>query len=127
MEQNESKPVIDFMSYITERTINFTGREWVFQAINDWLADPDGSRFFLLTGEPGAGKTAIASRLCQFAQGSVPSPEGLTSLTPNFLSAIHFCSGRDSRWNNPHVFAESLALQLAEHYPVYAKALAEKS
>ena len=127
MEQNESKPVIDFTSYITERTINFTGREWVFQAINEWLADPDGSRFFLLRGEPGSGKTAISARLSQFAEGTVAPPDGLAHLHSDFLSAFHFCSARDSRWINPRVFAESLALQLAKRYPVYAKALAEKS
>ena len=127
MEQNESKPVIDFTSYIAERTINFTGREWVFQAINEWLADPDGSRFVLLKGEPGSGKTAISARLTQFSQGIVSPPDGIAYLHPHFLSAFHFCSARDSRWINPHVFAESLALQLAERYPVYARALAEKS
>jgi hypothetical protein len=127
MEQNESKPVIDFTSYITERTIDFTGRAWVFQAINKWLADPHGSRFLLLKGEPGSGKTAISARLSQFAQGTVSPPDGLAHLHPNFLSAFHFCSARDNRWINPRVFAESLAMQLAERYPVYAKALAEKS
>ncbi len=127
MTMNLGKPVIDFTSYIAERTINFTGREWVFQAINNWLADPNGSRFFLLIGEPGSGKTAISARLSQFTEGSVSPPAGLAYLHSNFLSAFHFCSARDSRWINPRVFAESLALQLAERYPVYAKALAEKS
>src|SRR5438552_2036040 len=123
MEQNESKPVIDFSDYITERTINFTSREWVFQAINDWLADPDGSHFFLLRGEPGSGKTAISARLSQFAEGTVSPPDGLAHLNPNFLSAFHFCSARDNRWISPRVFAESLAMQLAKRYTVYAKAL----
>ncbi len=121
------KPVIDFTSYITDRTTDFTGRAWVFQAVNDWLAKPDGSRYFLLTGEPGSGKTAIASRLSQFSQGLVPPPAGTSHLTPHFLSTVHFCSARDGRWINPYTFTESLALQLAEHYPAYAKALAEKS
>lgn len=125
MVQKDS--AIDYTSYISERTTNFTGREWVFQAVNDWLADPDGSRFFLLTGEPGCGKTAIAARLAQFSQGTISPPDDLTHLTHNFLSVIHFCSARDSRWINPHVFAESLAMQLAARYPTYAKALAEKS
>jgi hypothetical protein len=127
MVQNEGKPVIDFTSYIAERTFNFTGREWVFQAINEWLADPAGARFFLLKGEPGSGKTAISARLSQFAEGTVSPPDGLVYLHPDFLSALHFCSARDSRWISPRVFTESLALQLANSYPVYAKALAEKS
>jgi tetratricopeptide (TPR) repeat protein len=119
--------LIDFGSYITDHTRDFTSREWVFKAINDWLASVDGSRSFLLTGKPGSGKTAIVSRLSQFTQGTVLPPDGLTHLAPDFLSAMHFCSARDSRWINPHVFAESLAMQLARRYPTYAKALAEKS
>lgn len=125
--QSATKPVIDFSSYIAERTIDFTGREWVFQRINEWLAYPGGSRYFLLTGEPGSGKTAIASRLSQFSRSSVPSPAGAKRLTPGFISALHFCSARDSRWINPYTFTESLAMQLAEHYPVFAQALVEKS
>ena len=127
MAWNTRKPVIDFTSYITDRTTDFTGRAWVFQAVNDWLAKPDGTRYFLLTGEPGSGKTAISSRLSQFSQGSIPPSAGTKHLTPHFLSAIHFCSSRDSRWINPYTFTESLAMQFAEHYPAYAKALAEKS
>src|SRR5437763_806402 len=122
MGQDNTRAIINFTNYIVESTRNFTGREWVFQAINDWLADPDNSRFFLLIGEPGSGKTAIASRLVQLTQGAVSPPAGLNHLTPDFLSAQHFCSARDSRWINPRAFAESLALQLAKRYPVYAKA-----
>src|SRR5947209_6859824 len=117
MRQSNTRAVVDFTGYIIESTHNFTGREWVFQAINDWLASPNGSRYFFLTGEPGSGKTAIACRLAQISQGAVTPSAGLTCLTPHFLSALHFCSARDSRWVNPYVFAESLALQLAGRYP----------
>jgi len=127
MTQAMRKPVIDFTSYIVERADHFTGREWLFQDINAWLADPQGERFFLVKGEPGSGKTAISARLSQFAEDTVSPPDGLAHLTSNFLSALHFCSARDSRWIHPRVFAESLAMQLAERYPAYAKALAEKS
>src|SRR5690242_9368113 len=125
MVLHSDRSPIDFTNYIAERTTNFVGREWVFQAINDWLADPDGSRFFLLTGEPGSGKTALASRLAQFSRGEVTAPAGLKYLVPHFLSALHFCSARDSYWINPHTFAEFLAMQLAASYPTLAKILAE--
>jgi hypothetical protein len=36
---------IDFTDYIADRTTNFTGREWVFEAIQNWLADPKVSAF----------------------------------------------------------------------------------
>ncbi len=38
----------------------FTGREWIFEEINRWLQQ-DNERFFILTGEPEVGKSAIAS------------------------------------------------------------------
>ncbi len=127
MAQKNSRASINFTSYITERTEYFVGREWAFKVIDDWLADPDAPRYFIIIGEPGIGKTAMASRLAQISQGAVAAPAGLTQLTADFLSALHFCSARGSRWIDPYVFAESLALQLAECYPAYAKALAEKS
>jgi tetratricopeptide (TPR) repeat protein len=113
---------LDFSTYVLDRTCDFTGREWVFKAINDWLADRDGSRFFLLKGEPGSGKTAISARLSQFSQG-LPPPNGLSYLTRGYLSAIHFCSARDTTWIDPLVFAGSLATQLANRYPAYLKLL----
>src|SRR6266571_2045515 len=67
MEEKVTQPVIDFTTYVDESTHNFTGREWVFKKIDAWLADPQAGRFFLLTGKPGSGKTAIAGRLSRFA------------------------------------------------------------
>ena len=110
---------IDFSNYIADRTLNFTGRGWVFEKIQEWLADPKGDRFFLLTGEPGSGKTAIAARLTQFAQGAETYP----GLGGGFLHAVHFCSARDSVWTDPKEFARSLALQLAQSIPEFALAL----
>ena len=122
MKQGDIKTVIDFTEYISERTRDFTGREWVFTAINGWLTKPGGSRFFLLTGEPGSGKTAIAGWLHQFAYSKVAPPDGLLRLTPGFLNAVHFCSARDSNWVDPRTFSRSIALQLAK-IPEYAHAL----
>ncbi|MBD2066057.1 hypothetical protein H6F93_00635, partial [Leptolyngbya sp. FACHB-671] len=110
---------IDFSAYIADRTTNFTGREWVFEAIQNWLTDPKGERFFLLTGEPGSGKTAITARLTQFAQGEVSYP----GFDGGFLHAVHFCSARDSVWTDPKNFVRSIALQLAQSIPEFGLAL----
>jgi hypothetical protein len=118
--------MIDFSNYIAERTQAFTGRRWVFEAINAWL-DDDTSRDFLLTGGPGSGKSAIAARLAQFAEGTAPPPPSCPHFQSGFLSAVHFCSARDQRWINPLAFAESIAHQLAQRYPTFARALAETS
>ncbi len=40
MFHNANKPGIDFADYINERVDHFTGRHWVFKAIDNWLADP---------------------------------------------------------------------------------------
>jgi type II secretory pathway predicted ATPase ExeA len=123
MGRSETKPILDFTHYLAERTRDFTGREWVFRAINDWLGDADGSRVFMLTGEPGSGKTAIAGRLTQFSQSVVSPPEGLDRLAPSFLSAVHFCSARDRYWIDPFTFAGSIATQLANRFATYRRAI----
>ena len=65
MVQKDTTTIIDFSDYIGDRTRDFTGREWVFAEIEGWLARPDAPRFFIITGEPGIGKTAIAARVTQ--------------------------------------------------------------
>ena len=103
---------LDFTSYLAERTDDFTGREWLFDAVAAWYADPGSERCFLLTGEPGAGKTAAAAYLAS---------------TANFLDAVHFCSAHDRRWINPRTFAESVSRQVAARHPAFAAALASRS
>lgn len=118
-------PILDFGAYVAERTRFFAGREWVFEKINQWLAAGAGSRFFLLTGKVGSGKTAIAARLKQFSDGAATPPPALGNVGPGFLSAAHFCSARDASWIDPLNFARSVALQLAARHQQVAKALAE--
>jgi hypothetical protein len=50
---------IAFDSDIAKLTENFKGRQWVFDEIDRWLTERE-ERFFILTGEPGVGKSAIA-------------------------------------------------------------------
>jgi hypothetical protein len=120
-------PVIDFSSHIADRAKDFTGRIWVLEAIHDWMSKKDASRYFLLTGDPGSGKSAVAARLCQFSLGETPPPDGFPALVLKSLSAFHFCSARSGRWIDPSIFAESLAIQLSSRYPEFAQVLAEKS
>lgn len=87
----------DFSDFIAERTHDFTGREWVFDEIERWLDNPEGPTFFVITGEPGIGKSAIAARLTQACDN---------------LAAYHFCIARDATTIDPTLFARSLSLQL---------------
>ncbi len=100
--------VLDFGHEIDRLVEGFTGREWVFQAIDDWLRDRD-ERFLLLTGEPGIGKSALAARLTQVRDDVV---------------AFNFCTAGRSASSNPSAVIRSLAAQLGAHLPGYGIALA---
>lgn len=53
---------IGFESLIADKTRGFVGRRFVFDAIDDFLAEsPSG--YFLVLGEPGIGKTAILAEV----------------------------------------------------------------
>ncbi len=96
----------------------FTGREWVLDAVSAWLAGGEG-RHFLLTGEPGSGKSAIARHLAALSGGAAPAHPGLG---PGCLAAAHFCSARDGTSVEPRSFCRQVAEQLAA-LPGYPQAL----
>jgi tetratricopeptide (TPR) repeat protein len=102
---------LDFTDYVNSRIQNFTGRKWVFEKIHDWLSDPNGSRYFLLTGEPGSGKTAIVGQVYQHRLNQQAISKNLIA---NFPNAAHFCSASRSTWVDPKNFSESIALQLSQ-------------
>lgn len=109
-------------SGIMERAEHFAGRTWVFSELDGWLAKDPGGRYFLITGEPGSGKSAIAARILEFSEGK-STPNGYAHLGPRSLGAAHFCSARDANSIDPRSFANSLALQLSARSQAYAQAL----
>ncbi len=99
---------IDFSRDIERLTRDFVGREWIFRELDNWLSC-GAERFFILSGEPGVGKSAIAARLTQIR---------------NDIAAYHFCiAGRNSTVT-PGIALRSWAAQLSEHLPNYGVALA---
>lgn len=101
---------LDFKAEIAEHIPHFTGREWVFGKINKWLFDPRAPRIFWILGDPGSGKTAIASYLCH------KRPE---------VKALHLCRFKHDDKSDPRRCVMSLAYQLSTQFQNYQKRLTE--
>jgi hypothetical protein len=94
-------------SNIQQLTEGFTGRSHVLSKIDDWLQQKD-QRFFVLSGEPGVGKSAIAAHLIQ---------------TRTDIFAHHFCQLGVEETVNPSRVLRSLKAQLTHAFPYYSEAL----
>jgi len=56
--------VREFKALVDERTRSFVGRDFIFNAINELLSDPEfPSGYIVIQGEPGIGKTALLGQL----------------------------------------------------------------
>ena len=118
----------------------FIGRTWLLPVLVDWLENQCSERIFLLTGEPGSGKSMISAWL----SSGVPAPVGvidtallghlsLTSqLGENYSSmwnrlrapllAAHFCQSTGGN-SSPRSTAESISKQIALALPAFDQAL----
>src|SRR5215217_4975640 len=123
----EVRPIVDLGPYISGKTADFVERGAVFKVLDDWMAESDPSRFFIISGPPGSGKTAIAARLFQISQGEAAPPEGVSYIKSGFLDAVHFCLMNDFRSISPFYFIESVTLQLAARHHGYAEALVKEA
>ena len=100
---------LEFSADVAKHVARFTGREWLLNDLNAWLADSGASRVFWITGGPGAGKTALAAYLCHTRSEAV---------------AFHFCQyGHDDK-SDPRRCLMSLAYQLGSQIPEYQERLA---
>ena len=97
---------LDFSYEVARYDEHFTGRAWLEAELDAWLAHGKG-RVFVIVGEPGLGKSAIAAHLTQRED----------------VAAAHFCSSGDSRTLDPQEFVASVASLLAQRLPPFAEAL----
>lgn len=95
---------LDFSSDIKYYLPSFVGRQWLFEDIEKWMNDKDGSRIYLLTGLPGIGKTAIAIKMIQ---------------TYNTVAAYHLIRRGDSEKTSLRRAICSIAFQLSNQLPDY--------
>lgn len=100
-----TKKIIDFSELIEKSTENFVGRQWVRDAVDDFLKAND-PRYFLLLGEPGSGKTAFMSDLVK--------RRGYPHHFIGKGSRIGLVASLD--WRDPIRFAESIGYQLIQDY-----------
>lgn len=99
---------LPFDADIAQHIDRFTGRQWVFDHIDQWLSKPDASRVFWITGKPGVGKTAIAAWLCYHRRE---------------IAAFHLCRYGHTQKADPRRCVLSLAYQLSSQLPDYQSRL----
>src|SRR5215472_10876055 len=110
---NVNHPGIVIPSDVAARAAEFSGREWVLNKVADWLEN-GSERFFVITGEPGSGKSTLSAWLA--GAGPPPANKDLSARLEKVRrswDAAHFCIADDKGGSiNPTQFGESLALQL---------------
>jgi WD40 repeat protein len=102
----------DFADSLFAKRRDFCGREWLFQSIDAWRAEPTRQRVLLITGDPGIGKSAIAAQLIQSNPGGQ-------------VLAHHCCQSESRETLRTGRFVRSLAAQIASQIDGYATQLDE--
>jgi len=95
---------ISYGADIDQHLEKFTGRQWIVQQINKWLQSQEAPRIFWITGDPGSGKTALASWLCYNYRE---------------IKSFHLCIYGDKEKSDPKRCVMSIAYQLAAMIPHY--------
>lgn len=103
-------PPLDFGPEMARYSMDLAGRGWLLRESARWL-ESGSERMMLLIGEPGIGKSTIATWLSQNQSG---------------ILSIHFCTYRNTRSLDPHVFVASLVGRLHSEVPGFAEALAKR-
>ncbi len=100
---------ITFSGDIARHIPQFIGREWLFEAYNDWLENQPKSRLFWIKAGPGVGKTAIAAMLAHKHQIAVVG--------------AWFCQANSIERRDTHNALCTLAFQLCARWPDYRRKL----
>ena len=87
----------------------FVGRQWLVRDIDRWLQENQASRVFLLTGEPGVGKSAFAAWLAHHNKSNI--------------IAAYYIEFNKPYFRDPRRIITSIAFQIATRLPDYRKLL----
>ena len=96
--------LIDF-TIERERHLRFVGREEVLARLDEWLLGPDDTRWVVVTGGPGMGKSAVLSTW-------LARREAAGAQVPH-----HFVRRQVIDWDQPERIATSLAAQIEGMFP----------
>jgi len=118
-----SEVKLELPKRIAENIDRFTGRAWLVPKVLQWW-EGGGDRLFLLTGDPGTGKSMIVAWLA----GHGPPPEDGSARAQlarlrEAVKAVHFCQAASCNIT-PQAFAESIANQLTGTVTGFGDALA---
>lgn len=108
---------------IADNIKHFTGRAWLLPPLLKWI-EQSNDRLFILTGEPGSGKSMVSAWLA--GNGPIPNnPEAKAHLEKlhTYVQATHFCIAASGS-TAPKACAENLANQLTHRVTGFAEALA---
>jgi tetratricopeptide (TPR) repeat protein len=100
---------VSFTGDIARHVPDFVGREWVFDAYENWLRSQPASRLLWIKGGPGVGKSAIAAMLVHSHQSAIVG--------------AWFCQNRSLERNDARTALCSLAFQLACRWDDYRSKL----
>ena len=103
----------DFTPLLVEKLRGFTGREWLFQEIEEWRARGP-TPVLLLAGEPGVGKSAIIAALVDRNPGG-------------HVLAYHCCRTDTPATLEPGGFVRGLAAMFSSSLDEYAAMLEASS
>src|SRR5215831_20549818 len=130
----------NFFSLISDKTDDFSKRDWIFDELDNWLNDDSSNRqkYFIITGKAGSGKSTIAARLIEFSKGIVKrnSPDdgdyqdvslSFKKIKKDFLDAFYIISFKDNFSTDPKTFSKSLSYELACKNDLFARELISSS
>lgn len=101
---------LEFDADILHHLPKFTGRKWIFDKVDAWLAEnPPRQRVFWISGGPGVGKTALSAVL---------------SYRYLEVAALHLCKFGHVQKSDARRVVTSVAYQLTTQLPEYEARLA---